>query len=299
MTLFTRLGSALVLAAALLPLTGATTNNCKSDEFWYDNKGCCLKTGGDGKPPSSPPAGNTCPTNNEKWYWSGDKSCCVPSYPPPAGNTPSCPDKTSWDHDKGSCCDKGGNTPPPSPPSPPSNSCKSSEFWWSDKSCCLPKGGPSNPPSPPPGSDCPSDWSWHSGNNCCAPHNPPTGGTPSCKPSWGWSGGDFCCHPKPQPSGHSKRNHKSRSGGLCPTGLEACPISGLTSRSGDGSFDYECLDTTQELESCGGCVSLGKGQDCTAITGAWNVGCEQGSCVVYTCAAGYKRSANGQSCVAL
>jgi hypothetical protein len=42
--------------------------------------------------------------------------------------------------------------------------------------------------------------------------------------------------------------------------------------------DYECLDTATELESCGGCVSLGSGQDCTAILGAWNVGCEQGHC---------------------
>ncbi|WVW81156.1 hypothetical protein I302_103147 [Kwoniella bestiolae CBS 10118] len=37
-------------------------------------------------------------------------------------------------------------------------------------------------------------------------------------------------------------------GSLCPEGLEACPVS----RDGAQS-DYECIDTTLELESCGGC----------------------------------------------
>ncbi|EEB90295.1 hypothetical protein MPER_11515 [Moniliophthora perniciosa FA553] len=54
-----------------------------------------------------------------------------------------------------------------------------------------------------------------------------------------------------------------------------------------------------ELESCGGCASTGEGQDCTAIKGAWNVGCEQGRCAVYTCFAGYKRSADGGSCISI
>ena len=57
-------------------------------------------------------------------------------------------------------------------------------------------------------------------------------------------------------------------------GLTACPIAdahGLTN-------DLECLDTANELESCGGCSSTGQGTDCTAIEGAWNVGCEQGVC---------------------
>jgi len=42
--------------------------------------------------------------------------------------------------------------------------------------------------------------------------------------------------------------------------------------------DFECLDTINELESCGGCASINEGQDCTAIKGAWNVGCEHGRC---------------------
>ncbi|KAJ6575126.1 hypothetical protein B0H19DRAFT_1254736 [Mycena capillaripes] len=80
---------------------------------------------------------------------------------------------------------------------------------------------------------------------------------------------------------------------LCPTGLDACPVAGLSAN------DYECIDTAVELESCGGCASLGEGQDCTAIKGAWNVGCEQGRCAVYTCTFGFKRAPDGQSCISL
>ena len=57
-------------------------------------------------------------------------------------------------------------------------------------------------------------------------------------------------------------------------GMSACPIrcpSGLTG-------EMECLDTTNELESCGGCASIAEGQDCSSIKGAWNVACEKGKC---------------------
>ncbi|KAF7339463.1 hypothetical protein MSAN_02160600 [Mycena sanguinolenta] len=80
--------------------------------------------------------------------------------------------------------------------------------------------------------------------------------------------------PASHPSGGSnwKRQAHKRSAPLCPTGLDACPI------PGGAVNDYECIDTAVELESCGGCASLDQGQDCTAIPGAWNVGCEQGRC---------------------
>jgi hypothetical protein len=61
---------------------------------------------------------------------------------------------------------------------------------------------------------------------------------------------------------------------LCPSNLIACPVAGPP-----GFFsDYECIDTRHDLQSCGGCSSMGMGQDCTAIRGAWNVGCESGHC---------------------
>ncbi|GAA5974165.1 hypothetical protein JCM11641_003476 [Rhodosporidiobolus odoratus] len=68
---------------------------------------------------------------------------------------------------------------------------------------------------------------------------------------------------------------------LCPVGETACPI---FPRMGT----YECLDTTSELESCGGCISKGAGEDCTSIKGAQGVTCESGDCIVFTCQAGYK-----------
>ncbi|KII94348.1 hypothetical protein PLICRDRAFT_424813 [Plicaturopsis crispa FD-325 SS-3] len=187
-----------------------------------------------------------------------------------------------------------------------SDNCQSNEFWWEPRSCCLPHGGPpSNPPSPPKGKTCPTDnWSWHNEQGCCVPHhpNPPA---PSCPSGWDWHDQPKCCQTPPpssstsswpKPSGHYKRAvaHKSRAEMLCPQGLNACPIPGL---SGYGT-DYECLDVQTELESCGGCASTGAGVDCTSIKGANAVGCESGTCAIYTCKAGFRRSADGKSCVA-
>lgn len=177
-------------------------------------------------------------------------------------------------------------------------SCNNNEFWFQEKSCCLPEGGQSWHPQPPPSKKCPPQgWSWNDEQNCCAPHHPQPP-PPRCDNDWEWSNDDYCCKPPPpKPSGHGwKRAPEKRSSDilLCPMGLSACPI---TSTSGP-TTDFECLDVTNELESCGGCASIGRGQDCTAIEGAWNVGCEQGSCAVYSCAAGFKLAHNGTSCAA-
>lgn len=82
----------------------------------------------------------------------------------------------------------------------------------------------------------------------------------------------------------SNRNNK-----LCPVGLAACPIPGRP----DG--EYECLDSLNYLQSCGGCAGLGTGQDCTALVGARWMGCNVGKCEVYSCRAGF-RKVNGDSC---
>jgi len=180
-------------------------------------------------------------------------------------------------------------------------SCGHDEFWFQEKNCCLRNGGPSSHPEPPHEKKCPPHWSWSDEHACCTPHfhNPPP---PRCENDWEWSSDELCCKPHnphhPKPSGHSwKRTPEKRSSDLllCPMGLTACPI---TSMSGP-TTDFECLDVANELESCGGCASIGKGQDCTSLQGAWNVGCEQGSCAVYSCAAGFKLSRNGTSCAAI
>ncbi|THV04938.1 hypothetical protein K435DRAFT_148722 [Dendrothele bispora CBS 962.96] len=175
------------------------------------------------------------------------------------------------------------------------NSCSSNEFWYGEKNCCLPHGGPPSPPTPPRGNDCPpSGYYWGQSQGCCVPNHPPPTNSPppQCRSGWEWYSSLHMC--LPGGSGHWKRHQKSRSQALCPTGLDACPISGLK-----GSSDYECLDTSTELESCGGCASTGEGQDCTAIKGAWNVGCDKGRCKVYTCSTGYLLSADSTSCVPL
>ncbi|BGP14589.1 hypothetical protein JCM10213_001937 [Rhodosporidiobolus nylandii] len=99
---------------------------------------------------------------------------------------------------------------------------------------------------------------------------------------------------------------------LCPAHETACPIAGSASYAGAVSqhlttveeFElsglkggFECVDTQQALESCGGCASTGEGVDCTAIRGAQGVGCEVGECVVFSCQAGWRPSLDGKKCV--
>ena len=71
---------------------------------------------------------------------------------------------------------------------------------------------------------------------------------------------------------------------FCPDNLSACPI-GSSFESG-----FECVNVLDELENCGGCASLGEGMDCTAISGAAGVGCNNGTCVVLSCTAGFRLS---------
>jgi len=77
---------------------------------------------------------------------------------------------------------------------------------------------------------------------------------------------------------------------FCPSGLSQCPVKGVLG-------EYECIDTTSELESCGGCASVGKGKDCNTIAYATTSSCLGGVCVVLACDSGYKISADGESCV--
>ncbi|TNY17155.1 protein priA [Rhodotorula diobovata] len=101
---------------------------------------------------------------------------------------------------------------------------------------------------------------------------------------------------------------------LCPTDEIACPILGSTTY-GDavahhfsngqkevsgvmaGSGGYECVNTAEALDSCGGCASTGEGVDCTKIRGAAGVGCEQGACIVFSCQAGWRPALSGNKCV--
>ncbi|KZO99491.1 hypothetical protein CALVIDRAFT_561349 [Calocera viscosa TUFC12733] len=82
----------------------------------------------------------------------------------------------------------------------------------------------------------------------------------------------------------------------CPKfGQKLCPI--LHGRGGS-----ECVDVENDLESCGGCMdadpSLGGGVDCTQISGARDVACRRGKCVVTRCAPGYQVAEDRSTCVA-
>lgn len=128
----------------------------------------------------------------------------------------------------------------------------------------------SNPPTP----TCPSGYKWYTSSQNCLPT---TTTTPPSTP--------------PKPSGYTyyKKRELSASDSQCPASLEACPV-GLT------AGDYECVDIARDLESCGGCVSQGKGRDCTAIKGVFHVGCENSRCIVTSCVGGYEVSQDGESC---
>lgn len=78
--------------------------------------------------------------------------------------------------------------------------------------------------------------------------------------------------------------------GHCPRGLHACAIPGA-------EHTYECLDTSTELESCGGCssgyfdnVNGTIGTDCSRIDGValGGVSCDRGHCQVTHCRKGYR-----------
>ncbi|GAA5896224.1 hypothetical protein JCM6882_008523 [Rhodosporidiobolus microsporus] len=112
-------------------------------------------------------------------------------------------------------------------------------------------------------------------------------------------------------AGHKKKVPVVRT--LCPTGETACPILGSTTY-GDavkhhfetkgevtgvmaGKGGYECVNTLESLDSCGGCASTGEGKNCLAIRGAKSATCQQGACVVFSCQAGWRPSLNGDKCV--
>ncbi|PLW48456.1 hypothetical protein PCASD_04215 [Puccinia coronata f. sp. avenae] len=109
-----------------------------------------------------------------------------------------------------------------------------------------------------------------------------------CQQVWDWpSPPDYT----PQPSQYAgyRRQIADTEEKLCPNIQEtACPIS--VNASG-----HECIDTQTEITSCGGCESLNEGENCMAIEGADEVGCELGACRVFSALPGYEiNEANGR-----
>ncbi|GAA5879865.1 hypothetical protein JCM8547_006220 [Rhodosporidiobolus lusitaniae] len=112
-------------------------------------------------------------------------------------------------------------------------------------------------------------------------------------------------------AGHKKKVPVVKT--LCPAGETACPIAGSTTyedalkhhqtTKGEvagvmaGFGGYECVNTMEALESCGGCASTSEGQDCTKIRGSSGVGCSEGKCVIFSCQPGWRVSMDGEKCV--
>jgi len=98
--------------------------------------------------------------------------------------------------------------------------------------------------------------------------------------------------------GLKKRDTYVLSDDLCGRGLTLCGVSS----SSYSKTSWECLDTQNGLESCGGCAVgiLGHpatGVDCTAIEGVEDVACRVGKCQVSACASGWNVSECGTMCV--
>ncbi|KAA1064269.1 hypothetical protein PGTUg99_003500 [Puccinia graminis f. sp. tritici] len=117
-----------------------------------------------------------------------------------------------------------------------------------------------------------------------------TGGSSYCS----ICSGDKSCT---NPSAKARRSLPEKSPSdkpRCPSGLTACPISPV--KDFTPSTPYECLDTQQEINSCGGCVTLGNGTDCALLRGAGMSGCSNGKCTIFSCARGFKYSKRDQAC---
>ncbi|GAA5829221.1 hypothetical protein JCM5353_000963 [Sporobolomyces roseus] len=101
----------------------------------------------------------------------------------------------------------------------------------------------------------------------------------------------FTCQVAAVPSGRARARRNLSARSLCSaSGEEACAI--------EGGKGFECIDTSSNLEQCGGCASVA-GVDCTAIEGVEQVGCVQGTCEIWSCADGYTFDSEVQACTAI
>ncbi|KZT53562.1 hypothetical protein CALCODRAFT_486247 [Calocera cornea HHB12733] len=114
-----------------------------------------------------------------------------------------------------------------------------------------------------------------------------------------WTSPPTCTTPSTATTCPATSQRRARSNAkakrTCPKfGQKLCPI--LYGRGGS-----ECVDVENDLESCGGCMdadeSLGGGVDCTQISGARDVACRRGKCVVTRCAPGYQVAEDRTTCV--
>lgn len=124
-----------------------------------------------------------------------------------------------------------------------------------------------------------------------------TGGDDTTAPHWG-----------PSASARARLSDKTKQDGLYAlygqAAADACgfdaqmPGAEITACPLESGSGWDCLNLASTLESCGGCLSIGEGQDCTLIQGAESVGCIHGKCVIGTCEPGFYLDSDKGECVA-
>ncbi|KAL0948237.1 hypothetical protein HGRIS_010837 [Hohenbuehelia grisea] len=108
------------------------------------------------------------------------------------------------------------------------------------------------------------------------------------------------CIQAPCPSGICARDAVSglrRRSLFCPHGKTACGVLGR------GAKAWECVDTMNDLESCGGCAFAlnngdASGVDCSTLPHVSDVSCHKGACVVGRCLPGFTINSDRTACVA-
>ncbi|CAK9780985.1 hypothetical protein CC85DRAFT_284606 [Cutaneotrichosporon oleaginosum] len=111
---------------------------------------------------------------------------------------------------------------------------------------------------------------------------------------------------------HAPPAKKDYSTFLCPAAAVACPVADLDTITPESAaalegelasladwfrVGFECIEPETELNQCGGCLALGKGQDCATIANARATACDAGACKVLSCKDGYVVSPEGKLCV--
>ncbi|KAI5449350.1 hypothetical protein NCC49_004755 [Naganishia albida] len=255
------------------------------------------------------------------------KQCCSSEktrVPPKSGTH--CPREWSQHKRTGICvppCEK--NTSP---------KCKKGTWWHKRSGTCLPDK-PDAPGKCPTGKSCPKQWQWDKRTNKCVPVNcespepdcnnwdekdqccqtKPTPSPKPAPPAKNYGGGYGYGYKRElreeQNAGHGLEMRDSRvkarlnlgqmalhrdeiDNTFCPAPLKACAVKGSHFAT-SAEWAYECVNTDNEMTSCGGCASEGTGVDCSALTGVRSAGCTQGVCQVLQCYPGYVNT--GSSCV--
>ncbi|TDL24274.1 hypothetical protein BD410DRAFT_115549 [Rickenella mellea] len=251
----------------------------------------CTQCPGGSIPASNGKSCSTCPRGTAP---NQDSSACVPTAPQcPAGKFSSdgrcqpcpagtfsrepgstsceeCPEDTYSASGATSCqhCEPGhgcGRRSPPGQCKP--KGCKPGHHKW--LGLCLP---------------CPRD-TYEDGGRC-----------KPCQHGLSSPPGSTTCHPSPS---HRVKQPRSQTALTCNMpGFMQCRIA-------TGSSAYECIDTQNTLDSCGGCVAFdgdkpglnNNGRDCSVIEHANAVRCSKGRCVVESCRGDFEVSEDKESCV--